>query len=230
MVNFQFHGDEEEILELLRNFSGSAKGALSGGILAVLFSMLMFAFLIGVAVSLVLWALESIGICVMSEKEGLKNPWYSFIPFFSAFALGRLGAGFKKKNGSVTKNRGKLLLTLNIVLAASLVLIMLVVFAGIIPIAVSDALGYQLTGPLIALLSICLILYLAVFALAVVYLVFTYISVYNIFLKFNNQMAVCFTVLSIVFPILMPIFLFVSRNKAPVHSVDELNGQFYVNQ
>lgn len=230
MVNFQFHGDEKEILEFLRNFSGSAKGALSGGILAVLFSVLMFAFLIGVAVSLVLWALESIGICVMSEKEGLKNPWYSFIPFFSAFALGRLGAGFKKKNGSVTKNRGKLLLTLNIVLAASLVLIMLVVFAGLIPIAVSDALGYQLTGPLIALLGICLILYLAVFALAVVYLVFTYISVYNIFLKFNNQMAVCFTVLSIVFPILMPIFLFVSRNKEPVHSVDELNGQFYVNQ
>ena len=87
MVNFQFHGDEEEILEFLRNFSGSAKGALSGGILAVLFSVLMFAFLIGVAVSLVLWALESIGICVMSEKEGLKNQWYSFIPFFSAFAL-----------------------------------------------------------------------------------------------------------------------------------------------
>lgn len=230
MVNFQFHGDEEEILELLRNFSGSAKGALSGGILAVLFSVLMFAFLIGVAVSLVLWALKSIGICVMSEKEGLKNPWYSFIPFFSAFALGRLSAGFKKKNGSVTKNRGKLLLTLNIVLAASLVLIMLVVFAGLIPIAVSDALGYQLTGPLIALLGVCLILYFAVFALAVVYLVFTYISVYNIFLKFNNQMAVCFTVLSIVFPILMPIFLFVSRNKEPVHSVDELNGQFYVNQ
>lgn len=230
MVNFQFHGDEEEILELLRNFSGSAKGALSGGILAVLFSVLMFAFLIGVAVSLVLWALKSIGICVMSEKEGLKNPWYSFIPFFSAFALGRLGAGFKKKNGSVTKNRGKLLLTLNIVLAASLVLIMLVVFAGLIPIAVSDALGYQLTGPLIVLLGVCLILYFAVFALAVVYLVFTYISVYNIFLKFNNQMAVCFTVLSIVFPILMPIFLFVSRNKEPVHSVDELNGQFYVNQ
>ena len=122
------------------------------------------------------------------------------------------------------------MLTLNIVLAASLVLIMLVVFAWLIPIAVSDALGYQLTGPLIALLGICLILYLAVFALAVVYLVFTYISVYNIFLKFNNQMAVCFTVLSIVFPILMPIFLFVSRNKEPVHSVDELNGQFYVNQ
>ncbi len=230
MVNFQFHGDEKEILEFLKNFSDSSKGALSGGILAVLFSVLMFAFLIGVAVSLVLWALESIGICVMSEKEGLKNPWYSFIPFFSAFALGRLGAGFKKKNGSVTKNRGKLLLTLNIVLAASLVLIMLVVFAGLIPIAVSDALGYRLTGPVIALLGVCLILYFAVFALAVVYLVFTYISVYNIFLKFNNQMAVCFTVLSIFFPFLMPIFLFISRNKAPVHSFDELNGQFYVNQ
>lgn len=230
MDNFQFYGDGDEILEIFEKFGDSAKVALSGGILAVLFSVLLFAFLIGIAVSLVLWALESIGVCVMSEKEGLKNPWYSFIPFFSAFALGRLGAGFKKKNGSVTKDRGKLLLTLNIVLAASLIVILLVVFAVLVPLAVSDFLECRLTAPLIGLAGFCMILYFAVFALAAVYTVFAYISVYNIFLKFNNQMAICFTVLSIFFPFLLPIFLFVSRNKMPVHSQDESDNQFYVNQ
>ncbi len=192
----------------------------------VLLVVLMFivgAALISGAISIVLWALRAVGVCKMSEKEKLKNPWYSFIPFFDAIAIGRLGAGYNKKNMAVTKNNSKALLVLQIILS---VLAIIFVFAAIgllikgVAISEIENSG-ELSYSFFTSAGLFLLFYFAFIGVSIAYLVTYYICLYNIYLKFNRDNAVLFTVLGIFFSFLIPIFLFISSKNEPCYSDEE---------
>ncbi len=57
-------------------------------------------FLIGTLIiffSIVLYFMKSIGIYKMAEETGIKNKWYSFVPFLREYTLGLI-ATYKKSN------------------------------------------------------------------------------------------------------------------------------------
>lgn len=180
-------------------------------------------FLITLAISVVFWALQAVGVYKMSEKDKFKNPWYAFIPFFDAIAIGRLGFGYNKKNMAVTKDNSKALLVLKIIFSVLSIVLIFSLISFVARIAIYSELGgsdnYKYS--LITSAGLFILVYLAFLGIAIAYKVTYYICLYNIYLKFNRDNAVLFTVLGIFFSFLIPIFLFISRKNEPCYSEEE---------
>ncbi len=180
-------------------------------------------FLITIAISVVFWALQAVGVYKMSEKDNFKNPWYSFIPFFDAIAIGRLGFGYNKKNMAVTKDNSKALLVLRIIFSVISIVLIFSLISFVARTAIYSELGgsdnYKFS--LVTSAGLFILVYLAFLGIAIAYKVTYYICLYNIYLKFNRDNAVLFTVLGIFFSFLIPIFLFISRKNEPCYSEEE---------
>lgn len=180
-------------------------------------------FLITLAISVVFWALQAVGVYKMSEKDKCKNPWYAFIPFFDAIAIGRLGFGYNKKNMAVTKDNSKALLVLKIIFSVLSIVLIFSLISFVARTAIYSELGgsdnYKYS--LITSAGLFILVYLAFLGIAIAYKVTYYICLYNIYLKFNRDNAVLFTVLGIFFSFLIPIFLFISRKNEPCYSEEE---------
>lgn len=180
-------------------------------------------FLITLAISVVFWALQAVGVYKMSEKDKFKNPWYAFIPFFDAIAIGRLGFGYNKKNMAVTKDNSKALLVLKIIFSVLSIVLIFSLISFVARTAIYSELGgsdnYKYS--LITSAGLFILVYLAFLGIAIAYKVTYYICLYNIYLKFNRDNAVLFTVLGIFFSFLIPIFLFISRKNEPCYSEEE---------
>ena len=173
-------------------------------------------------VSAIIYFLNAIGLYEMSYSLGLKNPWYGFIPFLNSFAIGRIAEKYQKKNGAKTAKFSVILLTLEIVMAVLSVIILFSAVSTVIG-AASFAAGYlaDVTSSAgIGAYNIMSILWLvfAAFLLvgvATAYLVVYYIAFWRTCAVFDYKNASLYTVLSVFFSFLAPIFLFVIRKNKP---------------
>ena len=173
-------------------------------------------------VSAIIYFLNAIGIYEMSSSLGLKNPWYGFIPFLNSFAIGRIAEKYQKKNGAKSAKFSVILLTLEIVMAVLSVITLFSAVSTVIGVA-SFAAGYlaDVTSSAgIGAYNIMSILWLvfAAFLLvgvATAYLVVYYIAFWRTCAVFDYKNASLYTVLSVFFSFLAPIFLFVIRKNKP---------------
>ncbi len=178
--------------------------------------------LICAVVSFVIYFLNAIGLYEMSSSLGLKNPWYGFIPFLNSFAIGRIAEKYQKKNGAKPAKFSVILLTLEIVMAVLSVITLFSAVSTVIGVA-SFAAGYlaDVTSSAgIGAYNIMSILWLvfAAFLLvgvATAYLVVYYIAFWRTCAVFDYKNASLYTVLSVFFSFLAPIFLFVIRKNKP---------------
>lgn len=60
--------------------------------------------------------------------------------------------------------------------------------------------------------------------ISVLFLIYGYLTMYRLYRLYNSERAVLFTVLSIIFSVCMPFFLFSMRNNDPVEYRDSLKG------
>lgn len=173
-------------------------------------------------VSAIIYFLNAIGLYEMSSSLGLKNPWYGFIPFLNSFAIGRIAEKYQKKNGAKSAKFSVILLTLEIVMAVLSVITLFSAVSTVIGVA-SFAAGYlaDVTSSAgIGAYNIMSILWLvfAAFLLvgvATAYLVVYYIAFWRTCAVFDYKNASLYTVLSVFFSFLAPIFLFVIRKNKP---------------
>lgn len=171
---------------------------------------------VGVALllSLIPYLLQSFGLYNMAKACGFANPWTAFIPYANTFTFGRIAEKYQKKNGTKSAKFGAILLTLQIVMVV--VLIAFVVFM-IALIGIAVAKGDEISEETVLTIIIpFLLMYLAILGVAIAYTVVYYVALWRIFAIFDNYNATTYTVLSIFFSILAPIFLFVVRKNPPV--------------
>lgn len=165
------------------------------------------------------------GLCRMAQSIGLKNPWLSCIPFCQAYILGAVADEYGRRNqGKTTTYRRKLLgwqiaqaiLSVLLILVAIIFLIVFTV-AGF-EYRVEDVVSYPerylelmvVFGPLLLLL-IC-----GVLALYIVYLVYYFISLHNVFELFAPTQATPYLLLSIFVPLATPILFLILAKKNPI--------------
>lgn len=164
------------------------------------------------AVSFVMWLLQSIGIYKMAKTAGINNAWLAFIPIGCLYVLGKI-AEVPTENKKPLRY-GLILPLLNV----GLLVVYIALFFAAIVVGFTSELGGDLTGIYFenTLVMLIAIAELIVVPLAIVISVFTYIALYRIYKLFDPNNAVVYLVLSILINILQPIFLFVLRNK-PLH-------------
>lgn len=162
---------------------------------------------------IVAYILRSIGLYAIAKRRGIANPWLAWIPVAWVWVLGSISDQFRYVTKAQIKSRRKVLLALNIVCAVlSMLLIVLLVVNCVEAFEIisygseEEMLTLGLTM-LFQMLGLCAV----TFCVSIVFSVFYYIALYDLFTSVNPPYNVLFLVLGILFKATLPFFIFFNR-------------------
>lgn len=191
-------------------------------IFAVLIAMLpsLIIGLVSGVIGIALYVMMSWGMYSISKRRGISKPWLSWIPLGNSWMVGAISDHYQLVVKGKQKSKRKILLGLSLgVLAAAAAVIagyvvMMVVATGQLFVPASDAAasGNSAMVILLLILLVMILFLLLEVAIAVVYSVFTYIALFDLFRSCNPDTGVLFLILSIVLGI-NGFFVFLDRNK-----------------
>lgn len=195
---------------------------------AIFASIYAIMLLVFAAIGLTIYVLRSIALTRLSQNRGFNNPWIGWIPFCSGYALGRISDDINIKRGKTTNHR-KILLGTNIAVGA-LELIGLGVMIPAIVSLIQHSINYGSSNADAAVaapvLAGCFLIMIGAIV-AIVYAVFNYIALYNVFKDYAPNNAVLYLVLSLLVGGSDTIILFIIRNKMPVPPIPPYGGYPY---
>ena len=166
--------------------------------------------------SLVTYVLTALALYTIARRRGLKNPWLAWIPVADCWLLGSLSDQYRYVVKGEHRSKRKILLFFRILITIMWIsLIGLLVnlcfhaVGGVFWGAMSDERMFQILHQAMNLLVLCLPL----MGISIAYAVFRYMALYDIYKSLDPENCVLFLVLSILFGITEPFFLFFSREK-----------------
>ena len=167
-------------------------------------------------VSIAVYVLTALSLYTIANRRGIKNAWLSWIPVVNCWIIGSLSDQYRYVVKGEVKNKRKTLLTLNIINAVIGIImgvVAVITIIGAVQSAVSirgeeELIGLVL-GAVFGILGLCLPLAGVSIAIAVV----RFMAMYDIYTSCQPQNNVLFLVLSIIFRITEPFFLFLCRDK-----------------
>ena len=183
------------------NFSAEAGG---NGAYAVIVGIYMMYMLFTVA----LYVVQSLGYYTIAKRRGIRNGWLAWLPIGNLWIAGSISDQYQYVTKGKVKNRRKILLGLSIALLAVYVGMMVVLVAGMLVSGYADFGAGAIVTVLLVLLA-----GLALVAIAIAMLVIQYICLYDLYKSCNPDDAGLFLVLSILFSLAMPFFIFACRKK-----------------
>ena len=154
----------------------------------------------------VCYILHSLGLYTIASRRGIRHSWLAWLPVGNVWILGSIADQYQYVAKGKIKSRRKLLLGLNIGLIAAAT-------GWIVALLVIAIMSEGAVGGVLAAVLIILLGYLAFLIMAVVTLVYQYICCYDLYNSCNPGNAVLFLVLSIIFPVTLPFFVFACRKK-----------------
>lgn len=162
------------------------------------------------------YVLTALALYTIAKRRGLNHPWLAWIPVASAWILGSLSDQYRYVVRGENKSKRKVLLTLNILTAVLSTAMIVSVFVavgkamfGVIGGMGEEALLEAILGPLVGVVGLCL----PMVGIAIAYVVVYYMALYDLYKSLDPSNCVLFLVLSIVFRVTEPFFLFFNRNK-----------------
>lgn len=185
---------------------------LGTGILSALISGIPSS-LLGIAA----YILTSLALYTAAQRRGLNRPWLAWIPVINCWIIGSLSDQYRYVVKGEVKSRRKVLLTLNILMFAISTAIIGICIAMVVNItgsamrgAVSESQVMEMVlGPAAGIVGLCLPLA----GVAIAFAVIRYMALYDIYRSMDPVNCVLFLVLSILFGVTEPFFLFFNRNK-----------------
>ncbi len=189
---------------------------------------------------IVSYVFTAIAVYHLSKTLNLPSPGLAWVPVVRVYALGRVAREAIRATapGKKARNYGALLLTLGLVGGLLLFIGVVLAFSGVIAglggwmygfgdlygdlsgmSAVDLDPGFGVTydpDKMLALMIPGVFLVMIGSIVMIVYSVFYYIALYNVYKAFNPANATVFEVLSILLSVTTPFLLFSIRNRAPV--------------
>ncbi len=162
------------------------------------------------------YVLRALGFYTIAKRRGINHPWMSWVPVLDLWVMGCISDQYRYVVKGEVKNKRKWLLGLNIALAV--LYIVFFVFFGIMMFdvitgamdGISEAMIMKdLMGSMVGMLAATL----PMLGLAIAVTVIRYIAMYDLYTSCSPQNNVLFLVLSIVFTVTEPFFLFFLRKK-----------------
>ena len=195
--------------------SGISESAITGFI-AIMIFVLVFA----CAAALVFYLLRAVGVWKMAKTAEISSPWVAFIPVVNSFTLGKIAEKYRKRDGTKSAKFGVALLALNIITLVIGILLTVFTVNSVIEILKNAEYAVEadidMTIDMFSSLIPVIILYVLIMAAAFAYMIVYYVALWRVFSSFDYRNATLFTVLSVFFSFLGPIFLFILRNRQPV--------------
>ena len=182
-----------------------ASEALAGtlGFLAVfLLAIYFIAFAIGVAG----YVFSSLGLYNIAKRRGIHNPWLAWLPIGNVWIQGCISDQYQYVAKGKKTGRRKILLGL------SLAAVALAGVYGVLQIGSAVAMSIGEGAATGATFAGAILVWLVIMLLAVISMVFQYITMYDLYCSCDPDSSVVYLVLSILVNI-GPIFYFICRNK-----------------
>lgn len=166
--------------------------------------------------SIASYVLTALALYTIARRRGLKNPWLAWIPVADSWLLGSLSDQYRYVVKGEHKSKRKILLFFRV-----LITIMWISLMGLLVNLCFHAVGnafwgtmtedrvFQILHQALNLLVVCLPL----IGISIAYAVFRYMALYDLYKSLDPANCVLFLVLSILFGVTEPFFLFFSRNK-----------------
>lgn len=166
------------------------------------------------ALGITLYVFHALGLYTMAKRRELSHPWLAWIPFGSGWILGSLSDQYQYVVWGKVQNRRRVLLGLEIAVSACCVVVMcmgvrLAIWQG----EYSRYGRFAHESAMESTLLLFTLFLLATMVVAVVYGVFRYICLYNLYRSCNPANATAFLVLSIFISATEPFLIFASRNQ-----------------
>ena len=199
-------------------FPGTDIIAETVGVIASVLTFFAGGSLLSLAVCVTLYIFQALGLYTIAMRRGIKNPWLAWLPITNMWVLGSISDQYRYVFHGQIRNRRKVLIVLSIILAVMAV----VLFVSWIAVAVNLILQIpeimtmtpqKVMGSFSASLLGVAGIGIAMWALAVVAVVFRYVCVFDLYASCSPNNKVLFLILSILFPVILPVFLFACRNQ-----------------
>jgi len=177
------------------------------GTLGFLVVFLLAFYFIALAISIVGYVFSSLGIYSIAKRRGIHNPWLAWLPIGNVWIQGCISDQYQYVAKGKKTGRRKILLGL------SLAAVALAGIYGVLQIgsAVAISMGEGVaTG---ATFAGAMLVWLVTMLLAVISMVFQYITMYDLYCSCDPDSSVVYLVLSILINFCTPILYFICRNK-----------------
>ena len=162
------------------------------------------------------YILTALALYAMAKRRGIRHAWLSWVPVVNCWVLGSLSDQYRYVVKGQEKSKRKVLLILNIITAvlSLLVLILAIVMAaevagGVIYGMDEDDLLEAVIGPVLGMIGLCL----PMIGISIATMIIRYMALYDIYTSCDPGNNVLYLVLSILFNVTEPFFLFFNRNK-----------------
>lgn len=164
------------------------------------------------------YVLRALGTYAIAKRRGLRRAWLSWMPIGQDWMLGCVADQYQYVAKGSIKNRRKVMVVCSVAtfvlgmfilgLYAS-ILVQLAMNVAMLDTLTSQQLAQMFVGEFAVIASL-----VGIFdVVSIVLAVFQYIAVYNLYVSCDPHRGVLYLVLSILFPILMPVFIFVNGKK-----------------
>lgn len=162
------------------------------------------------------YVLTALALYTIARRRGLRNPWLAWIPVADCWLLGSLSDQYRYVLKGEHRSKRKILLFFRVLITIMWISLMGLLVnlcfhavGGVFWGAMSDERMFQILHQAMNLLVLCLPL----IGISIAYAVFRYMALYDIYKSLDPENCVLFLVLSILFGITEPFFLFFSREK-----------------
>ena len=166
--------------------------------------------------SIASYVLTALALYTIARRRGLKNPWLAWIPVADSWLLGSVSDQYQYVVKGEHRSKRKILLSVRIMIAFMWISLM-----GLLVNLCFHAVGNAFWGTmsedrifqiLHQALNL-LVVFLPLIGISIAYAVFRYMALYDIYKSLDPANSVLFLVLSILFGVTEPFFLFFSREK-----------------
>ncbi len=173
----------------------------------------LFAMLTGIPttlLSLASYVLTALALYTLAERRGLSKPWLAWIPVVNCWLLGSLSDQYRYVVKGQNKSKRKLLLVLSIsmlFLAVGTAVVFVVGIGMVMNMTTAQSMHTVLMMPwMLIILGMALLI-----CAAISYAVLRYMALYDVYKSMDPANSVMFLVLSILFHVTEPFFLFFNR-------------------
>ena len=162
------------------------------------------------------YVLSSMALYTMAERRGIQKAWLSWVPLLNVWIIGSLSDQYRYVVKGQYKSKRKVLLLislLNLLMGLIMMAVCIYVTVDVVGSAIYGASNMSLArmamGPMFGIIGLAV----SMAGLSVALAVIRYIALYDIFKSVDPSNAILFLILSILFRVTEPFFLFFSRNK-----------------
>jgi len=185
-----------------------------GFIAAVIYYLVCM--ILGCGMGIVLYVFRSLGVYGISRRRGLNRPWLAWIPVADQYLLGCVSDQYQYVVKGKDKSKRKWLLGLNLamaVLTTAFVASLLGVIFQVVNYAMQGVQDERLMNEAVRGVLGALGWVSSLMDVAIASAVFRFMALYDLYTSCDPRNSVIYLVLSILFPVTEPFFIFFNRNR-----------------